>query len=176
LTGQYAYKDILVYSPSKKYLEKSEKKETPERIGTVVLTNDLKQCGLTQHTIINTGYLVGKNSKLNEEDIVITTIPNHYSVGLSLGLGLSLSLKPILIFPSDVFNPEKTLSALVSEYCTAIIAFPEELNSLFNSKDYLTKYKSKIKKLKRVIIVLGKFGSITPKFGNLDSLIEKLKI
>jgi hypothetical protein len=46
---------------------------------------------LSQYTFINTGYLVGQQIDLNEEDVVLTTLMPHTSQGLSLGMGMVLS-------------------------------------------------------------------------------------
>lgn len=55
---------------------------------------------LSQYNIINTGYLVGHQIGLNEEDIVFTTLLPHTSQGLSLGLGMVL---PHKVFYSNSF-------------------------------------------------------------------------
>jgi len=93
-----------------------------------------KIVSLSEYTIINTGYLVGKNINASPEDYVLSTIPLHLSPGLSLFAGLTLSHFGKFIFCSDLFDVVDTTKALKDEGVTLFIGLPEHFEELLKQK------------------------------------------
>jgi len=109
-----------------------------------------KKITLSPHNILNTGYLVGHISGLNEEDILCTTLNIDKAAGLSLGMALALTRNLKLVWASEAFDAQKVSDALASEYCTVLVAQPNELEELVKNGicDNYT-----LSALKKVIVV-----------------------
>jgi len=105
-----------------------------------------KIVSLSQYTIINTGYLVGKNIKANSDDYILSMIPLHLSPGLSLFTGFTLSHFAKFVLCSEKFNFEKTNKAKKIEGVTLLIGLPEHFEELLKNK------KEKFPSLKKAII------------------------
>eukprot|EP01123_Difflugia_compressa_P013086 TRINITY_DN5872_c0_g1_i1.p1 TRINITY_DN5872_c0_g1~~TRINITY_DN5872_c0_g1_i1.p1 ORF type:complete len:409 (+),score=69.67 TRINITY_DN5872_c0_g1_i1:54-1229(+) len=148
-------------------------KGTPStNITTTFINKQFQEVTITEHSILNTANAVGSIGSLNEEDIVLTTLPPYRTVGLSLGLGLALTQKVKFVWCSEVFDADATVAALTNEYCTVLISQPDELDIIIDKYDVSQqkqRNKSKQNSLKKIFIIT------TP--GNLHSpqLITRLK-
>jgi len=112
---------------------------------TTIFSNN-KIIKLSQFNIINTGYVVGNLAGITEEDIILTTLQHDTSAGLSLGLGLSLSHKALLVYAFEVFSVDSVNTTLVEEFCTTLVAQPSEIEQLLNAK-------ADFSKLSKIIVV-----------------------
>jgi len=113
---------------------------------TFILNKEKRVVSLSQYNIINTGYLTGSNIGANHEDYVFSSIPLHFSPGLSLGAGLVLSQQAKFIFCSDIFDVDETAEVLKVEGVTLLIGFPQHFEEILQSK-------KKFPNLKKAIVV-----------------------
>jgi len=95
-----------------------------------ILTPNNKEVGVSEHAILNAGYLVGLAAELNEEDRICTTLGLHRAAGLSLGVGLALSHKAALLWGSEVFDAAKVLEVVSLDKATVLVANVNELKDL----------------------------------------------
>ena len=74
--------------------------------------------------IINNGRFVGDRMKLNSSDVVCCPPPLFHCFGLVLGLIAVVTHGSSIVFPSETFNADATIRAVVSERCTALHGVP----------------------------------------------------
>jgi len=98
-----------------------------------ILNSEKKIVSLSEYTIINTGYLAGKNIGANSDDYVLSTIPLHMSPGLSLFAGLTLSILGKFVFCSELFDAEETIKAIKLENVTLLIGLPEHFEEILKN-------------------------------------------
>jgi len=145
LNGLTWFKDLPLYDvtdPIKK-ISTTINVHSPK---TFILNKEKKAVSLSQYNIINTGYLTGLNIGANPEDYVLSSIPLHFSPGLSLGAGLVLSQQAKFIFCSDLFDAEETAGALKIEGASLFVGFPQHFEKIL-------KLKTKFPTLKKAIVV-----------------------
>jgi len=129
LAGMISYSDSLVYN-NKRPLRMLEARADPKAKHTILLGRDYKTTAVSQHNMINSGYLVGKHIGIHEEDIVCTTLLLNTTAGLALGAGMCLPHKAKLVYSSEMFDPEELATTLAEEFCSVLVAQPSELHAL----------------------------------------------
>ncbi|KXH54738.1 4-coumarate-CoA ligase [Colletotrichum salicis] len=83
-----------------------------------------KAATLTHINLMNDAQFVGDAMRLTETDIVCCPPPLFHCFGLIMGFLASFCHGSSIVFPSDNFNAEATLSAVVNEKATALLGVP----------------------------------------------------
>ena len=83
-----------------------------------------KGAELTHYGILNNAYFCGVNMNLTDKDSICIPVPLYHCFGCVLGTLTSVNFGIKMVFPSDVFDPKKTLEAAHKEKCTAIYGVP----------------------------------------------------
>ncbi len=83
-----------------------------------------KGAQLTHYGILNNAYYCGVNMNLTEKDSICIPVPLYHCFGCVLGTLTSVNFGIKMVFPSEVFDPKKTLSAVHKEKCTALYGVP----------------------------------------------------
>ncbi|KAH8652656.1 putative long-chain-fatty-acid-CoA ligase [Tricladium varicosporioides] len=87
-------------------------------------TGNPKAAMLTHSNIVNNGRFVGDRMRLTPKDILACPPPLFHCFGLVLGLIASVTHGSSTVFPSETFDPVKTLQAVSKEECTALHGVP----------------------------------------------------
>ena len=83
-----------------------------------------KGAQLTHNGILNNAYFCGVNMNLTDKDSICIPVPLYHCFGCVLGTLVSVNFGIKMVFPSDVFEPRKTLEAIHKEKCTALYGVP----------------------------------------------------
>lgn len=83
-----------------------------------------KGAELTHYGILNNAYYCGVNMNLTDKDSICIPVPLYHCFGCVLGTLTSVNFGLKMVFPSDVFDPKKTLLAVQKEKCTALYGVP----------------------------------------------------
>ena len=83
-----------------------------------------KGAQLTHHGILNNAYFCGLNMNLTDKDSICIPVPLYHCFGCVLGTLTSVNFGIKMVFPSDVFDPRKTIQAVHKEKCTALYGVP----------------------------------------------------
>ena len=83
-----------------------------------------KGAQLSHYGILNNSYFCGINMNLTEKDSICIPVPLYHCFGCVLGTLVCVNFGIKMVFPSDVFDPKKTLEAIHKEKCTAIYGVP----------------------------------------------------
>lgn len=83
-----------------------------------------KGAQLTHHGILNNAYFCGVNMNLTDKDSICIPVPLYHCFGCVLGTLVCVNYGIKMVFPSDVFDPRKTLFAVSQEKCTALYGVP----------------------------------------------------
>ena len=83
-----------------------------------------KAAELTHINLINNGRLVGAKQKLTPDDVICCVPPLFHCFGLTMGFLAAMFHGCPIVYPSDVFNPDQVLDALMEERCTSIYGVP----------------------------------------------------
>ncbi|KAL3484370.1 acetyl-CoA synthetase-like protein [Aspergillus germanicus] len=87
-------------------------------------TSKPKAVCLTHRNILNNAFFVGQGMLLTREDVICCPPPLYHCFGLVLGLLASMTHGAALLFPSESFNAEATLKAIVRHGATALYGVP----------------------------------------------------
>ncbi|KAM5341498.1 hypothetical protein ACJ41O_014529 [Fusarium nematophilum] len=92
--------------------------------------------------LINNARFNGHAMRLTQDDIVCCPPPLFHCFGLVMGFLASFCHGSTIVFPSDNFNAEKTIEAVVSEKATALLGVPTmfiaELDALEKNPQQIT--------------------------------------
>ncbi|KAK1731951.1 4-coumarate-CoA ligase [Colletotrichum acutatum] len=83
-----------------------------------------KAATLTHINLVNDAQFVGDAMRLTEADVVCCPPPLFHCFGLIMGFLASFCHGSSIVFPSDNFNAEATLSAVLKEKATALLGVP----------------------------------------------------
>ena len=83
-----------------------------------------KGAQLTHFGILNNAFYCGVNMNLTDKDSICIPVPLYHCFGCVLGTLVCVNYGIKMIFPSDVFDPKKTLEAIHKEKCTALYGVP----------------------------------------------------
>ncbi len=83
-----------------------------------------KGAQLTHYGILNNAYYCGVNMNLTEKDSICIPVPLYHCFGCVLGTLTCVNFGIKMVFPSEVFDPKKTLEAVHKEKCTALYGVP----------------------------------------------------
>lgn len=90
---------------------------------------------LTHYNIINDGNAIGDCMKFTKDDKLLITVPFFHCFGLVLAVMACLTHSSSMV-PIDIFSPQKVLSAIESEKCTAIHGVPTMFIAMLNQKNF----------------------------------------
>ena len=133
-TNQYSefmkWDDILqlAHSVSNEDLAERENTLQPQDVINIQYTSGTtgfpKGAQLTHFGILNNAYYGGVNMNLTEKDSICIPVPLYHCFGCVLGTLVCVNYGIKMVFPSEVFDPRKTLDAVHRENCTAIYGVP----------------------------------------------------
>ncbi len=83
-----------------------------------------KGAQLTHFGILNNAYFCGVNMNLTDKDSICIPVPLYHCFGCVLGTLVCVNYGIKMVFPSEVFDPKKTLEAVHKEKCTALYGVP----------------------------------------------------
>ncbi|KAF7185234.1 Acyl-CoA ligase sidI [Pseudocercospora fuligena] len=98
-------------------------------------TGQPKAAMLSHLSLINNGYLVGNNLQLKADDIVCCPPPLFHCFGLVMGFLATLTHGCAIVFPSDVFDGNSTLEALLAEGCTILYGVPTMFMAVLDAQE-----------------------------------------
>ena len=87
-------------------------------------TGNPKGTMLTHNNILNNGYFVGEAIHLSPHDRVCISVPLFHCFGMVMGNLACITHGSTMVYPSAVFNPLDTLTAIEQEKCTAAYGVP----------------------------------------------------
>lgn len=87
-------------------------------------TGNPKGTMLTHNNILNNGYFVGERILLTPTDRVCISVPLFHCFGMVMGNLACITHGSTMVYPSDVFQPLATLTAIEQEQCSAAYGVP----------------------------------------------------
>lgn len=87
-------------------------------------TGSPKGASLSHRNILNNGYFVGEAMQLTPADRVCIPVPLYHCFGMVIGNLACMTHGAAMIYPSEGFDAEATLSAVVAERCTGLHGVP----------------------------------------------------
>jgi fatty-acyl-CoA synthase len=79
---------------------------------------------LTHHNILNNAYFTARALHFTETDRLVVPVPFYHCFGMVVSNLMCLSVGACIVIPSEHFDPERVLSAVERERCTAIHGVP----------------------------------------------------
>jgi fatty-acyl-CoA synthase len=83
-----------------------------------------KGATLSHYNILNNGYFVGRGIGLTERDRICIPVPLYHCFGMVMGNLGAVTHGAAMIYPSESFDPVKTLEAIDAERATALYGVP----------------------------------------------------
>ncbi|EYE95809.1 acetyl-CoA synthetase-like protein [Aspergillus ruber CBS 135680] len=109
-------------------LKRAENNVTPDDVLNLQFTSGTtgspKAAMLTHVNLLNNAHFVGDAMKLTPEDVICCPPPLFHCFGLVLGFLASFTHGSSIVFPSDFFNAQRVVDAIVSEDATVLLGVP----------------------------------------------------
>ncbi len=124
------WEDLLELSKNISDEDLSERENSlhPEDIINIQYTSGTtgfpKGAQLTHYGILNNAFYCGLNMNLTDNDSICIPVPLYHCFGCVLGTLVCVNYGIKMVFPSEVFEPRKTLQAVHQEQCTALYGVP----------------------------------------------------
>ena len=83
-----------------------------------------KGATLSHHNILNNGLFVARRMNFSEQDRLVIPVPLYHCFGMVMGNLGCITHGAAMIYPSEGFEPEATLKAVVREKATALYGVP----------------------------------------------------
>ncbi|KAF3928247.1 S-dihydroxybenzoyltransferase [Arthrobotrys entomopaga] len=83
-----------------------------------------KAASLTHINILNNGKFIGDRMRLTENDVVVCPPPLFHCFGCVLGYSACMTHGSTIVFPSEAFDPMKSLRSVQDEQATALYGVP----------------------------------------------------
>jgi fatty-acyl-CoA synthase len=83
-----------------------------------------KGATLSHYNILNNGYFVGRGIGLTERDRICIPVPLYHCFGMVMGNLGAITHGAAMIYPSESFDPQKTLETIDAERATALYGVP----------------------------------------------------
>lgn len=83
-----------------------------------------KAVSLTHSNLLNNGLSIGRCMYLTDKDVLCNVPPLFHCFGLVLGNLAAWTHGACIVYPSEIFNPEAIVDAVVEEECTALHGVP----------------------------------------------------
>ncbi|WP_122513695.1 AMP-binding protein [Pseudomonas viridiflava] len=87
-------------------------------------TGSPKGAALTHRGILNNGFFLGEGMSLTANDRLCIPVPLFHCFGMVVGNLAALTHASTIVYPSDAFDPVRTLEAVQNERCTALHGVP----------------------------------------------------
>ena len=95
-----------------------------------------KGATLSHKNIINNAVSCAKAMKLTNQDRLCIPVPLYHCFGMVLGTLACCAAGATMIFPSEGFEPDKTMRALKQENCTAVHGVPTMFSAMLASSEF----------------------------------------
>jgi fatty-acyl-CoA synthase len=95
-----------------------------------------KGATLSHHNILNNGYFVGRELRLTERDRICIPVPLYHCFGMVMGNLAAITHGAAMIYPSESFDPQKTLAAVDAERATALYGVPTMFIAELEAPDF----------------------------------------
>ena len=99
-------------------------------------TGSPKGATLSHKNIINNAVSCAKAMNLTHYDRLCIPVPLYHCFGMVLGSLACCAAGATMIFPSEGFEPDKTMHALKSESCTAVHGVPTMFSAMLASPEF----------------------------------------
>ena len=99
-------------------------------------TGSPKGATLSHKNIINNAVSCAKAMNLTHYDRLCIPVPLYHCFGMVLGTLACCAAGATMIFPSEGFEPDKTMQALKSENCTAVHGVPTMFSAMLASSEF----------------------------------------
>ena len=99
-------------------------------------TGSPKGATLSHKNIINNAVSCAKAMNLTHYDRLCIPVPLYHCFGMVLGTLACCAAGATMIFPSEGFEPDKTMHALKSESCTAVHGVPTMFSAMLASPEF----------------------------------------
>ncbi|KAK6540804.1 hypothetical protein TWF694_008193 [Orbilia ellipsospora] len=83
-----------------------------------------KAASLTHINILNNGKFIGDRMRLTENDVVVCPPPLFHCFGCVLGYSACMTHGSTIVFPSEAFDPMKSMKSVQDELATALYGVP----------------------------------------------------
>jgi fatty-acyl-CoA synthase len=97
-----------------------------------------KGATLSHYNILNNGYFVGRELRLTERDRICIPVPLYHCFGMVMGNLAAITHGAAMIYPSESFDPQKTLAAVDAERATALYGVPTMFIAELEAPDFLS--------------------------------------
>jgi fatty-acyl-CoA synthase len=87
-------------------------------------TGNPKGATLSHHNILNNGYFVARLQGITEQDRLCLPVPLYHCFGCVMGNLGCVATGATMVYPAEVFEPQKVLEAVQVERCTALYGVP----------------------------------------------------
>ena len=99
-------------------------------------TGSPKGATLSHKNIINNAVSCAKAMNLTQYDRLCIPVPLYHCFGMVLGTLACCAAGATMIYPSEGFEPDKTMHALKSESCTAVHGVPTMFSAMLGSSEF----------------------------------------
>jgi fatty-acyl-CoA synthase len=87
-------------------------------------TGSPKGATLSHFNLLNNGLFVGRALELREADRMCIPVPLYHCFGMVMGNLACVAHGATIVYPSEWFDPERTLEAIHAERCTVLYGVP----------------------------------------------------
>ncbi|KAH8882046.1 acetyl-CoA synthetase-like protein [Thozetella sp. PMI_491] len=121
-----------------------------------------KAAMLTHHNIVNNAALVGQRISLTDKDVLCCPPPLYHCFGLVLGLLACIVHGATVVFPSEGFDANLVIQAVLEENCTALHGVPAmlvaELRLLRKEQDFSKPLMEQLRQQLNLIEIINTYG------------------
>ena len=142
IAGAYSFQEV-VKKATKGYFERLDYISNGLRPDDAIniqftsgTTGSPKGATLSHKNIINNAVSCAKAMNLTHYDRLCIPVPLYHCFGMVLGTLACCAAGATMIFPSEGFEPDKTMHALKSESCTAVHGVPTMFSSMLASPEF----------------------------------------
>ena len=142
IAGAYSFQEIVKKATSG-YFERLDNISNglrPEDAINIQFTSGTtgspKGATLSHKNIINNAVSCAKAMNLTHYDRLCIPVPLYHCFGMVLGTLACCAAGATMIFPSEGFEPDKTMDALKSESCTAVHGVPTMFSAMLASSEF----------------------------------------
>ena len=142
IAGAYSFQEV-VKKATKGYFERLDYISNGLRPDDAIniqftsgTTGSPKGATLSHKNIINNAVSCAKAMNLTHYDRLCIPVPLYHCFGMVLGTLACCAAGATMIFPSEGFEPDKTMQALKSENCTAVHGVPTMFSAMLASSEF----------------------------------------
>ena len=142
IAGAYSFQEVLEKATSG-YFERLDHISNGLRPDDAIniqftsgTTGSPKGATLSHKNIINNAVSCAKAMNLTHYDRVCIPVPLYHCFGMVLGTLACCAAGATMIYPSEGFEPDRTMHALKSESCTAVHGVPTMFSAMLASSEF----------------------------------------